>query len=144
MQYYLEDQTDDIAHLIQNLLQSVRQNNGDSLDSRPLINSVTLHVDNIVYETKGTFDTTNNISSDMRADCEDVLDLLEDSRDKLLDMADNISNDRAFKQETVNTFYEIVKVNFRFHGSTQKNCYPLLDRFLYRKNFRTYCIANKL
>ena len=108
----MEDQTDDIAHTIQDLLQAMRQPSAEGNDMQRLINNVMNFVENIIFETRSTFDITPDLHPDMRADCDDILELLEDDRDKLLDMADQIitSKDRGIKQQIANCSYEIAKV----------------------------------
>lgn len=111
--YYLEDQTDDIAHAIQNLLQAMRKAPSDINEITSLVDNILVFVDNIIFETKATIDATPSLHQDMVADCDDVLEFLEQDRKRLLILIEKVGDlhdQRAAKQEIANCSYEMAKV----------------------------------
>jgi uncharacterized protein YukE len=108
LRYYLEDNTDDIAHTIQDLLQAMRNSATPPTALQKLLGTVQTIVDNIIYETKLTL-SESGTSPNLRADCKVVLELLEDDREKLITMAKDVTKDRSVKQQIANSSYEIAK-----------------------------------
>ncbi|KAI8928418.1 hypothetical protein BC831DRAFT_503408 [Entophlyctis helioformis] len=112
LKLFVEEQTDVIAHTIQDLLQTMRDPAALGEDLQDLINEIINFVDNIVYETRGTFDATRNADPDMRADAEDVLLVMTDVRELLVDHSEDIMDNPAnktVKQKVANSSYEIAK-----------------------------------
>jgi chromosome segregation ATPase len=128
---YLEEQIDNIAHAIQDLLQVMKQSSTTANELSTLVNEISQYVDNIIYETQGTIDTAPGISNETLNDCDDVLDILSNIRNELLDLGDDIvvqPGDRQLKQKVANSSYEIAKVLF-FNDSMPRIYYPFLIQY---------------
>jgi hypothetical protein len=110
LRYYLEDNTDDIAHAIQDLLQSMRNTSASPEDLKKLLLNVQTIVDNIIFETRLTL-SEFTVKKTVKDDCEEVLRLLESDYEKLGIMAKDV-NDRGVKQQIANSSYEVAKVIF--------------------------------
>ncbi|KAH6559731.1 hypothetical protein BASA60_003246 [Batrachochytrium salamandrivorans] len=82
-------------------------------DLHDLINEIVNFVDNIAYESRGTFDASRGaMHPDMRADAEDVISTMIDSRERLLVLCDAIMDNpgnKPVKQKVANSSYEIAK-----------------------------------
>jgi predicted RND superfamily exporter protein len=112
LRYYLEDNTDDIAHAIQDLLQSMRNTSALPEDVKKLLLNVQTIVDNIIFETRLTL-SEFTVNKSVKDECEQVLELLESDYEKLGQMAKDV-NDRNVKQQIANSSYEVAKVLFNF------------------------------
>ena len=109
----MEEQIDNIAHSIQDLLQAMKKPATTGEELSGLVNDISQCVDNIIYETQGTIDTAPGLSNDLLNDADDVLAILGDIRNELLDLGDDIIDqpgDRQIKQKVANSSYEIAKV----------------------------------
>lgn len=101
---------DDISKVIQELLQAMRSDT-DGSSAESLINEVSQIADNIVFETRSTIDITPSLSRDRRKECETVMQLLEDERERILRMTglELDGRDRKKKPEIASCAYEIAK-----------------------------------
>ncbi|KAJ3322145.1 component of the polarisome [Boothiomyces sp. JEL0866] len=108
---YLQEQTDIIAHNIQDLLAAIKQNSSTDTVTK-FINSIATCMDNIIYETQGTLDISPQMNQDAMADADDILAVLGDIRNELLDLNEMIiktPSDRAIKQKVGTLSYEVAK-----------------------------------
>jgi methyl-accepting chemotaxis protein len=113
----LEEQIDNIAHAIQDLLQEMKKPNPNADEISSLVNEISQFVDNIIYETQGTIDTAPGLSNDLLNDADDVLAILTDIRNELLDLGEDILDhpeDRQIKQKVANSSYEVAKVKLTY------------------------------
>jgi hypothetical protein len=111
----LEEQIDNIAHAIQDLLQEMKKPNPNADEISSLVNEISQFVDNIIYETQCTIDTAPGLSNELLNDADDVLAILTDIRNELLDLGEDILDhpeDRQIKQKVANSSYEVAKVYF--------------------------------
>jgi hypothetical protein len=112
IQYYLEDQTDDIAYSIQDLLQAMRDGASASQISDH-IHSVIEFVDNTIYETHSTFTATDEVDRTVKMDCEIILDSLENDREALLAYTKKLTSttyDKTMTKNISNACYDVAKV----------------------------------
>lgn len=88
----------------------MRNPKGD--DILDLVNSIATCIDNIIYETQGTMDTSPDVGKDLLDDSDDIMNILSDLRLELLDLGDDFvraPNDRAIKQKVANSSYDVAK-----------------------------------
>eukprot|EP00842_Homolaphlyctis_polyrhiza_P002047 jgi/Hompol1/2843/HPOL_006188-RA len=109
---FLEEQTGVIALTIQDLLGAMKDTSATSDELQDLINEIINFVDNIVYETRGTFDVTRSLHPDIREDADNVLVIMAEVRETLLDLCDEVARDptsKSVKQKVASTSYAIAK-----------------------------------
>ncbi|KAJ2998072.1 component of the polarisome [Globomyces sp. JEL0801] len=112
LQGYLGDQIDSIAHTIQKLLQAMKDPGATGDELLDYINKVATNVDNIIYETQGTLDTSPEISDQVANEADEIALILSDIRNEFLDLGDIIydaPNDKTTKQKLANSSYEMAK-----------------------------------
>ena len=106
----LEEETDDIAYTIQDLLQSMRSTSCSGPELKRFISEITDHIGVVVKESDQTF--SQHGSSSLVSTATNLLDLLSRAKDTLQQLGDDIMDqpgNKALKQKIANTSYEIAK-----------------------------------
>ena len=106
----MEEETDEIAHTIQVLLQSMRLTSTSGYDLQRLIRQVTDRIDGVIFESDNTIrETMDRGIVDEAMDTLSRLSLARDTMDSLADSVVEDSSNKAIKQKIANTSYEIAK-----------------------------------
>lgn len=106
--YMIEDQTDIIVELIQNLIQSFKSPNFSPNEAKKQVEDIVVAVEDIEYEFHRS---KNDIDSEMRIEFEDILKLLLSDVNKLSEYGHRLISDssRTNKQKIGTISFEIAK-----------------------------------
>jgi hypothetical protein len=107
---FLEEQTDDIAHTIQDLLQTMRSPSSSGPELKHFIRKVIDRIDAVVDESQLTF--SKHGDDELVMDANDLIDALSTARSTMDGLVEDImaeSSNKSIKQKIANTSYEIAK-----------------------------------
>jgi ABC-type transporter Mla subunit MlaD len=107
---FLEEQTDDIAHTIQDLLQTMRSASSSGPELKHFIRKVNDRIDAVVEESRLTF--SKHGDSELVMDANDLSDTLSRARSTMDGLVEDImadSSNKSVKQKIANTSYDIAK-----------------------------------
>ncbi|KAI8892173.1 hypothetical protein BC833DRAFT_393414 [Globomyces pollinis-pini] len=111
LKVYLNDQMDEMAHSIKDLVAAMKQSDSTEDQIIQYINEIADNVDNIVYETQGSIDNSN-LKRNVIEDTDDILAKLSEVRLDILDYGDVLVEDlkdQFTKQKITNATYDIAK-----------------------------------
>ena len=111
LRLFLEEETDDIAHTIQDMLKRMRVPGSSGTDLSRSIQKISEHMDRVLRESGPAFQASGDRALGQEASA--LLESLRGARDRLEGLGYDILEDpesKGVKQSIANTSYEIAKL----------------------------------